>query len=90
MNYKKQDQSPILRVTVSELGQHLRAGHFPPGNMGPKVESVLNFLRNGGKEGVITSFEHLADAVKGFAGTHIIPNPIPLATYEDVEVLTCR
>lgn len=90
VNYKKQDQSPILRATVSELEEHHRAGHFPPGNMGPKVESVLSFLRHGGKEAVITSFEHLADAVKGSAGTHIIRDPIPLATYEEVEVLTCR
>jgi carbamate kinase len=90
VNYKKPDQSPILRATVSELEEHHRAGHFPPGNMGPKVESVLSFLRRGGKEAVITSFEHLADAVKGSAGTHIIPDPIPLATFQEVEVLTCR
>ena len=90
VNYKKPDQSPILRATVSELEEHYRAGHFPPGNMGPKVESVLSFLRRGGKEAVITSFEHLAEAVKGSAGTHILPNPIPLTSYEDVEVLTCR
>ncbi len=80
LNYKKPDQSPILRVTVSELEEHHRAGHFPPGNMGPKVESVLSFLRHGGKEAVITSFEHLAEAVKGSAGTHILPDPIPLAS----------
>lgn len=90
VNYKKPGQSPILRATVSELEAHHRAGHFPPGNMGPKVESVLNFLRHGGKEAVITSFEHLADAVKGSAGTHIVPDRIPLAAYEEVEVLTCR
>jgi carbamate kinase len=90
LNYKKPDQTPILRATAAELEEHQRAGHFPPGNMGPKVESVLSFLRHGGKEAVITSFEHLADAVKGSAGTHILPNSTPLATYEDVEVLTCR
>lgn len=90
VNYKKQEQSPILRASVSELEQHHRAGHFPPGNMGPKVESVLNFLRRGGKEAVITSFEHLAEAVKGTAGTHILPDVVPLATHAEVEVLTCR
>jgi len=90
LNYKKQDQSPILRTTVSELEEHHRAGHFPPGNMGPKVESVLNFLRRGGKEAVITSFEQLAEAVKGSAGTHNVRDPVSLANYEEVEVLTCR
>ena len=34
-----------------------RKGHFPAGNMGPKVESVLSFLRHGGKQAVITSFD---------------------------------
>ena len=90
LNYKKQEQSAILCATVSELEEHHHAGHFPAGNMGPKVESVLNFLRHGGKEAVITSFEHLAEAVRGSAGTHIIPDPVPLVTYEEVEVLTCR
>lgn len=90
LNYKKQGQSPILRATVSELEEHQRTGHFPPGNMGPKVESVLSFLRHGGKEAVITSFEHLADAVKGAGGTHIVPDRIPSATHDEAEVLTCR
>ena len=90
VNYKKPNQSPILRATASELEAHHREGHFPPGNMGPKVESVLNFLCHGGKEAIITSFEHLAEAVKGSAGTHIVPDPISLSSYEEVEVLTCR
>jgi len=73
LNYKKPDQQPLTLVTADELEQHHQAGHFPPGNMGPKVESVLRFLRSGGREAVITSFEHLCDAVRGSAGTHIIP-----------------
>ena len=40
--------------------------------MGPKVESVVEFLRSGGREAVITSFEHLCDAVTGRAGTHTL------------------
>ena len=59
------------------MKKHLAAGHFPPGNMGPKVESVLRFLESGGTEAVITSFEHLCDAVKGTAGTHIVRETKP-------------
>ena len=33
------------QVTATEMEEHLRAGHFPPGNMGPKIESVLRFLK---------------------------------------------
>ena len=72
LNYKKPGQTPLTRVTATELEKHNRAGHFPPGNMGPKVESVLRFLQSGGREAVITSFEHLCDAVSGSAGTHIV------------------
>ena len=72
LNYKKPGQRALKHVTAEELEKHRRAGHFPPGNMGPKVESVLRFLSCGGKEAVITSFEHLCDAVSGSAGTHIV------------------
>ncbi len=72
LNYRKPGQSPLKRVTAAEIKKHLAAGHFPPGNMGPKVESVLRFLESGGSEAIITSFEHLCDAVKGTAGTHIV------------------
>jgi carbamate kinase len=44
--------------------------------MGPKVESALRFLKGGGKEVIITSFEHLLEAVRGSAGTHIVPGPV--------------
>jgi carbamate kinase len=71
LNYKKPGQTALTSVTVSELEAYHRAGHFPPGNMGPKVESVIHFLRSGGQEAIITSFEHLRDAVQGRAGTRI-------------------
>ena len=72
LNYKRPGQTPLTNVTASQLEEHHRAGHFPPGNMGPKVESVLRFLRAGGHEAVITSFEHLRAAVEGSAGTHVV------------------
>ncbi len=90
LNYKQPNQLPLTQVTASDLQKHYRAGHFPPGNMGPKVESVLRFLHHGGHRAVITSFDHLADAVKGAAGTNIVPDLIPFATEFEVEVLTCR
>ncbi|MGD0215027.1 MAG: carbamate kinase [Terriglobales bacterium] len=74
LNYKKPTQTPLLQVGAAELGEHARAGHFPPGNMGPKIESVLRFLRQGGKEAIITSCENLCQAVAGSAGTHMFPD----------------
>ena len=73
LDYRKPTQRPLGRVTAAELEAHHRAGQFPPGNIGPKVESAPRFLREGGREVIITSDEHLVDAVAGNAGTRIVP-----------------
>ena len=74
LNYKRNGQKPLAQLGVEEIARYYRDGHFPPGNMGPKVESALRFLRAGGKEVIITSYEYLADAFAGKAGTHIVPD----------------
>jgi carbamate kinase len=74
LDYKKPAQRPLLRVGVSDMLRYHAEGHFPPGNMGPKVESAIRFLQNGGREVIITSYELLCSAVAGQAGTHILPD----------------
>jgi carbamate kinase len=86
LDYKKAAQRPLTHVTAGELEEHAKAGHFPPGNMGPKIESVLRFLRDGGKEAVITSYEYLSRAVAGLAGTHIVPDAGATKRHAEVEV----
>jgi len=71
LDYRRPTQRPLHRVTAHQMRRHLEAGQFPPGNMGPKVESALRFLDAGGREVIITSYEHLLEAVRGQAGTHI-------------------
>jgi len=71
LDYKKPSQIPLRRVGMKELEAHQKAGHFPPGNMGPKIESVLRFLGNGGREAIITDPSNLCQSVMGSAGTHI-------------------
>src|SRR5271167_3630167 len=93
LNYRQRGQIPLFHVTASQLGKYYRAGHFPPGNMGPKVQSVLRFLGSGGKEAIITSHEHLSEAVTGWAGTHIVPDAERDETTDlqkEVEVPVCR
>lgn len=72
VDYRKPTQRPLGRVTAAEMAAHLAAGQFPPGNMGPKIESALRFLDRGGREVVITSYDHLRAAADGEAGTHIV------------------
>jgi carbamate kinase len=74
LDYKQPAQRAITSATADEMERHYRAGHFPPGNMGPKIESALRFLKAGGKEVIITSYEYLSAAVAGRAGTHILPS----------------
>jgi carbamate kinase len=71
-DYRKPTERGLDVVDVSEIERDYEAGQFPPGSMGPKIESALRFLKNGGREVIITSYEHLAEAVHGRAGTHIV------------------
>jgi carbamate kinase len=72
LDYGKQTQRALGTVTAQELEKHMAAGQFPAGSMGPKIEAALGFLRNGGREVVITSYEYLQETVRGTAGTHIV------------------
>jgi carbamate kinase len=40
--------------------------------MGPKIEAVTHFLKNGGRRALITNPESLPQAIEGRAGTHIV------------------
>lgn len=73
LDFKKPNQQFIKRATADEMQKHYDDHQFPPGSMGPKIQSAIRFLRTGGKQVVITSFEYLMDAVDGNDGTHIFP-----------------
>jgi carbamate kinase len=72
INFGKPNQKAINQMTLSEARKYLKAGHFAPGSMQPKIESVIAFLENGGKLAIITSPENIARAIKGEAGTRIV------------------
>jgi len=74
LNYKEPNQIMLDNLTLAEAKQYLNDGQFPPGNMGPKIEAVIDFLSNGGIEAIITSPDKLLRAVKGEGGTHVVNN----------------
>jgi len=39
----------------------------------PKVEAILKYLDNGGKEALITNPENIGRALRGETGTRIVP-----------------
>jgi carbamate kinase len=71
LDFGKPGQSDLDTLRVDEARKHLDDGQFPPGSMGPKVESAIAFLEAGGEEAVITRPELLAEALKGRRCTRI-------------------
>jgi carbamate kinase len=72
LDFGKPTQKPVEKLTVAEAKQHLDAGQFPAGSMGPKIRAVCNFLEAGGKAAIITSPQYLAEALDGKKGTRVV------------------
>jgi carbamate kinase len=72
LDWGKPTERRLGAVTLAECRRYIDEGHFPAGSMGPKVEAIYGFLQRGGKRGLITSAEHLVDALDGRAGTHFV------------------
>ena len=72
LNYGKPNQQWLEHLTVAQAKQYLAEGiHFAKGSMAPKIQAVINFLENGGREAVITNPENLERALAGGTGTRI-------------------
>ncbi len=71
LDYLKPEQRPLRTLTRAEAEKHLAGGHFAPGSMGPKMESAIDFLSQGGRRVLITQPETLAEALQGRTGTHV-------------------
>ena len=72
VNFGTAQQLAIERLTIAEARALLRAGEFPPGSMGPKVEASIRFVEAGGREAVITVPSRARAAIEGDAGTRIV------------------
>jgi carbamate kinase len=72
LNFGTKEQESLNNLTYSQAKQYLNDGHFPSGSMGPKIESALKYLENGGRRAIITSAENLEEALDGKNGTHIV------------------
>lgn len=77
VGYGTPHQRALADVDLDAMQAYVDAGEFPSGSMGPKVESALRFLRDGGRRAVITSLPRLSDALAGRAGTHVT-GPAPM------------
>jgi len=69
--FGKPAEEPLLSLTIAEAQGLLDAGEFPPGSMGPKIESCISYARATGRTGIITSVDALEEALAGTDGTRI-------------------
>ena len=74
INFGKPEQKWLDRLTLAEAKQYLAEGtHFAKGSMAPKIQAIIWFLENGGKQALITNPENIGRALKGETGTWIVP-----------------
>jgi carbamate kinase len=70
LNFRKPDEKALDRITVAEAEEYIAAGHFSEGSMLPKVRAAIYFVKNGGRECVITEASQLGNPS---CGTRIVP-----------------
>ena len=71
LNYGTPDEKPLPEMTVDLAEEYYLQGQFPPGSMGPKIMAAIEFIRNGGKEVLITSANKLKASLIKRSGTRI-------------------
>lgn len=76
-DFGSKSQRRLPTLTVSEARARVEAGEFPPGSMGPKVGAAADFADRAGGEAIITSSGMLAAAMRGDAGTRVVPDDLP-------------
>lgn len=74
LNFNKPDQREVDRLTLAEAKQYIAEGHFGTGSMLPKVEAAVDFVQNGGPRAIITNPQNLQRALRGEAGTQVVPS----------------
>ena len=73
LNFGQPGQRWLDKMTVAEAERYLAEDHFAPGSMEPKIRASIKFLKEGGREALITSPENIERALAGETGTRIVP-----------------
>ncbi len=73
LNFGQPNQVWLDHMTVAEAKAYMAEGHFKKGSMLPKIQAIIEYLENGGKEAIITNPENIERALAGETGTRIVP-----------------
>ena len=69
INFRKENEQALGRITVAEAKKYLEEGQFTEGSMAPKMRAAIKFVEETGHEAVITDATSLGNPN---AGTRIV------------------
>ena len=69
INFRKENEKALGRITVAEAKKYLEEGQFTEGSMAPKMRAAIKFVEETGHEAVITDAASLGNPN---AGTRIV------------------
>jgi carbamate kinase len=73
INYGKPNEKWLDKMTLAEAKAYLAEGtHFAKGSMAPKIQAIIMYLENGGKEALVTNPENIGRALRGETGTRVV------------------
>jgi carbamate kinase len=73
IHFNKPNQQWLSRMTMAEAEAYIAEGHFAKGSMLPKIQAILQYLKRGGKQALITDPANIGRALRGETGTWIVP-----------------
>ncbi|MDD5362811.1 MAG: carbamate kinase [Ignavibacteria bacterium] len=71
INFRQPNEIKLTDLNLDEATTYYDQGHFTAGSMGPKVQSVIEFVSATGNHAIITHITKLVDSLEGKAGTLI-------------------
>lgn len=73
LNYRKDNEKMLGRISVRQARSYMEENHFEAGKMQPKFEAAINFVEMGRrKRAIITSISRARAGYLGKAGTEIV------------------
>lgn len=73
LNFGQPDEQDLSHMTTDTAERYLMDNQFGAGSMAPKIRAAVDFVRAGGRKTIITSLDQVVSALKGRAGTVIVP-----------------
>ncbi len=70
LDYGTDRQKALKTINVQDAVKYMKKGKFGEGNMAPKIQAAINFIKSGGKEVLITDLK----GIQNQEGTKIVKN----------------